>query len=362
MRALKEIYRAQALVFFRDGTALVVTLLLPVLLAAFFSTIFKDAGQTKLRFALVDQENSRVSTALAKGLKRSSKHISLTTRASVSNAVQQLRAGGNDLVIVIPKGSDERLLGRRSPIKLYFDPNRAESAGVAVQSVRLAISEANLAMSGAPPVLSTTGTSALPRQKSLAEFYLPNFLALSILWLGLFATTMPIVQQRQDQALFRMGATPLSPAVLMGGMTLWRLTLGLCQAALFLAIGRLLMGVSMMQRPGMLVAGLLLGNLAFVVLGYVVAAVSKTTESAGTLVQAVNFPMMFLSGIFFTSDMLPPIVQKIAYVIPLSYLADSLRQTMVGYPGMFPLWLDFSVLAGFILVCTLLAQRVWRWQ
>ena len=44
----------------------------------------------------------------------------------------------------------------------------------------------------------------------------------------------------------------------------------------------------------------------------------------------IQFPMMFLSGAFFQIDQMPQFLQVVARLIPLTYLADALRQVMVG--------------------------------
>jgi ABC-type polysaccharide/polyol phosphate export permease len=66
--------------------------------------------------------------------------------------------------------------------------------------------------------------------------------------------------------------------------------------------------------------------------------------------------------VFFTADMLPEAVRGIAAAIPLAYLADLLRQLLVGYPAGYPLWLDFAVLGAAGLGFSLLALRTWRWR
>ncbi len=76
----------------------------------------------------------------------------------------------------------------------------------------------------------------------------------------------------------------------------------------------------------------------------------------------VQFPMMFLSGIFFQIDQMPAYLQTIARLIPLTYLADALRQVMVGGAPFAPLYVDALVLVGWLVVCYAVAARFFRWQ
>ena len=76
----------------------------------------------------------------------------------------------------------------------------------------------------------------------------------------------------------------------------------------------------------------------------------------------VQFPMMFLSGTFFPIQAMPDALQAIARIIPLTYLADALRQVMVGGAAFAPLWVCFAVLVGWLVVCFAIAARKFRWQ
>ena len=77
--------------------------------------------------------------------------------------------------------------------------------------------------------------------------------------------------------------------------------------------------------------------MAFLALGYVIASFAKTEDAANGMTSVVQFPMMFLSGTFFPIDQMPDFLQTIARLIPLTYLADALRQVMVGGAPFAPL-------------------------
>jgi ABC-2 type transport system permease protein len=72
--------------------------------------------------------------------------------------------------------------------------------------------------------------------------------------------------------------------------------------------------------------------------------------------------MMFLSGIFFPVDLVPGWLKPVVSLLPLTYLADALRQIMVGATPAYSLSFDFAVLGGWLLVCGLLAVRFFKWE
>ena len=105
-----------------------------------------------------------------------------------------------------------------------------------------------------------------------------------------------------------------------------------------------------------------LGAVAFLALGYVIASFAKTEDAANGMTSVVQFPMMFLSGTFFPIEAMPDPLQAIARLIPLTYLADALRQVMVGGAAFAPLWVCAAVLLGWLVVCFAIAARKFRWQ
>jgi ABC-2 type transport system permease protein len=105
-----------------------------------------------------------------------------------------------------------------------------------------------------------------------------------------------------------------------------------------------------------------LGALTFTSIGYVIASFARTEEAANGITSVVQFPLMFLSGIFFPLEILPQWLKTVATFLPLTYLGDALRQTMVGGAPFVPLWVDFAVLAGWLVVTLGLSARFFRWQ
>lgn len=207
-----------------------------------------------------------------------------------------------------------------------------------------------------------SGADAPGTQTRMVDMVFPGMLGLAMLWLGLFGTAMPLVGLREQQVLRRLGATPLSRRTLLGAQVAWRLTVGALQGVIFVAFGQLAFGVQVAGNWGLLLAAVLLGTLTYVTLGYLLAALSPSQDACTGITQIVNLPMMMLSGSFFSLDLLPPFMKPAVDAMPATYLADALRQVMVAYPPLHPLWLDFAVLGGWLVALTLLSLRFFRWE
>ena len=207
------------------------------------------------------------------------------------------------------------------------------------------------------PIPQTVQTENL----NFISYFVPSILALSVMQLGIFAA-VPLVADREKGILKRLSATPLRRWQLVGSNTLMRLLIALVQTVIIVGVGTAFFGVQVSGSLLLAAVFVALGAVSFLALGYVLASFTRTEEAANGITQVVQFPMMFLSGVFFPIEAMPQFLQSIARLIPLTYLADALRQVMVGGTAFAPLWVCAAVLLGWLVVCFAIASRKFRWQ
>ena len=106
----------------------------------------------------------------------------------------------------------------------------------------------------------------------------------------------------------------------------------------------------------------ILGTLVFSCIGYLIAAFIKTEESAIPVINAITFPMMFLSGTFFEVTNMPSFIEPVVKFLPLTYLSDALRQIMVDGTPLHSMAIDVAVMAGWTVICLAITIRFFRWD
>lgn len=142
----------------------------------------------------------------------------------------------------------------------------------------------------------------------------------------------------------------------------YRLILSVLQAFIIIIVAYFIFGVSVTGNWLVLLGLVLLGTLTFIGIGYFAVSRARTSEGAMPIIQLVQFPMLFLSGIFFPVDIMPAFMRPIVNAMPLTYLGDAFRQVMVNGTPLYPLALDLAVLAGWLVVSTILAIKLFRWE
>ncbi len=246
-------------------------------------------------------------------------------------------------------------------MRIEYDQTVLSNQQILLPLVAQVLSGVNQSLSGTQPLLQAAPVPVQTRQLSEIDFLLPGILAMALMQLGLFSA-QAIVSQRETRVLRRLGATPLPRSTLVLSQVVARLVVAVLQAVLLIVVAAALFNFRISGNIALLAGFVTLGALVFVALGYVVAAVAPTTETAQPIAQAISFPMLFLSGVFFPITLVPPIVQPIVRVLPLTYLSDALRQVAAGGTPLNPLWVDSVVLAGWLLVCLAFSMRFFRWE
>ena len=338
MQPLLNLTVANIKSFVRDRAALFWTLAFPLVFIVLFGTIFSGGGDLNYKIGWVDQDGTPASaqlrTIFARDLGLHARRSGVARRRPRGDEEGrragrhrgpeglQPRRGGR------PDRRPERRRGRRvGPSR--STPTRASRRRPpsSAASSRRSSARVNLRR---PAHRDHRATQAIQAENiTVAAYFVPSILAMALMQLGLFGA-IPLVQQREKLILKRLSATPLRRWMLIGSNVLMRLLIALVQTLLIVGVGARLFGVTILGSPIEVAFLVVLGALMFISLGYVVASFVPTEESANMVTSILQFPLMFLSGIFFPLDQMPDWLRTIAAALPLTYLGDALRQVMVG--------------------------------
>ena len=65
---------------------------------------------------------------------------------------------------------------------------------------------------------------------------------------------------------------------------------------------------------------------------------------------------------FFPLELAPSWMEPVSVLVPSTYRGDALRQVMVGATPQFSLAVDLAALAGFLVVLSVAAVHLFRWE
>ena len=193
------------------------------------------------------------------------------------------------------------------------------------------------------------------------------FLEAGMIGYGAASTTfaglaITLVIRRESGVLKRIRATPLPPATYIGAVLASAFVTFLIEAALLIALGRILFSVAVPTRALSLLVALAIGAAAFAALGLGLSGLVRTAEGSSAVVNAVYLPMAIISGTFFTPKEYPGFLRAIADVLPLTYFTKLIRDVMVRHHH---LWSEAGSLAILLVwgaIGLVAAIRGFRWQ
>lgn len=193
-------------------------------------------------------------------------------------------------------------------------------------------------------------------------YYVPAIMSLSIISATMQTLAMTLVIAREDGRLKRGRGTPLPPWVFIAGRIGNSVVVAVLMLVLLAAIGAILYGVSVpWSRLPAIVLTLVVGAASFCCLGIALTAVIPSQDAAAAIVNAILFPLYFLSGVFVPEDQLPGGVIAFADVFPVRHFFDAFFDAYVPAGGSAVSWDNLAVVAIWGVAGLLLALRYFRW-
>jgi len=361
MRPFIKLLSSDLKQFYRDRTALFFTFAFPLLFMLIFGLVFSGNNDVTYKIGLVDTDQSPVSTQISTVLKQVSV-FNVDQSSNFEQELEKLKKGDIRAIVVIPTGTQTAIAnGQVSTVTVYFDPSQSTSSSIILSTLQQITGQINQQLTKQPTLIQIKEQSVQTHELRNIDYLIPGILAMSILFLGLFGS-LTMVERREKKVLKRFGATPVSRSKLLASQVVYRLILAIIQAIIIIAVASLVFKVKVIGNWLELFGILILGTLAFISIGYFAVSRAKTVEGAMPIIQLVQFPMLFLSGIFFPIEIMPTFMRPIVNAMPLTYLGDAFRQIMVQGTPLYPMWLDVAVLGAWMVICVTLAIRLFQWE
>lgn len=190
---------------------------------------------------------------------------------------------------------------------------------------------------------------------------IPSLTAVIIAMAGLMSNTMTMATYREKGILRRLQTMPVSPLVVLGAQVIVIFTMTALGMLLLVAAGKLVYDVNFAGNVFSLLAGFILSSLSFFGIGFILAGIMPTVRTAWIASMVLVYPMLLLSGAFFSIEMLPMAVQKVSNFTPLTYVVNLLRGLWYGESWGNHL-LDVGVLVGMLLLGIAVSAKTFRWE
>ena len=191
------------------------------------------------------------------------------------------------------------------------------------------------------------------------DVYVPILIAFSLALSAVVAMPMVLAGYRERGVLRRIKTTPAGPARVLAAHLIINLGVAAVSATEVLVVARLAYGVTLPRQLAGFALGVLFTVAALQALGLLVAAIAPTGRAAQVIGMVMFYPMLFLSGLWWPIPEMPPVLQHVAEATPLGAAWQAMSTAAAGqWPPALPL----LTLAGYAVVLSLGAARLFRWE
>lgn len=334
---MKEMWREPEVIFW--------VFVFPVLLALGLGIAFRNRPAEVTRIAVVEGAGARDAVNL---LGNSSRKGSI--RADLvpqSVAFNEFRLARVDLVVV-PRTS--------GGVDFFYDPGRPES--VLAHTV---VDDAMQAAAGRKNPLPTSAKPLSEPGSRYIDFLIPGLLGMNLMNSGMWGIGFALVEMRQRKLLRRLVATPMRRGDFLLALASSRLVLMLIELVVLLGFGVLAFQMRVLGSWASILLVTTMGALCFGGLGLLTASRAQKIEAVSGLINVVMMPMWIFSGVFFSYDRFPALIQPFIKLLPLTALNDALRATILEGASLATQGTRMLVLFVWGALTYLLALRWFRW-
>ena len=321
--------------FYRDTAGLGWNLVMPAVMVLGFAFIFSDPDQDLYKVGVLGEPGS----ARAEFLQ--TPHIQFIAQQDEAAAVDKVRYHRLDLLLD-PRGTPRYWVNELSP--------------------RGYIVERLLLHSYADQTVAVQRVAVKGRAVRYVDWVLPGVLAMNVMFSSLWGVGWVIVRYRKNGVLRRLRATPLRAGEFLVAQILSRLlVVSIVTVLVFLGTNALL-DFPMRGSYAALALVFLAGAVALISLGLTVSARVRSEELADGLLNLMAWPMMVLSGVWFSLEGTNVWAQRIAELLPLTHMVDAARRVMLDGAGLREVAAEIGVLLLLGVVLLGLSARAFRWQ
>ena len=305
---------------------------------------------------------------------------------SVEDEKKLLEAGDRDLLLILPEsfGATARLdtsglpaayqkivaeTGIEVPaapgplnIELYYNEGEESKVAIGTSILKEIFHQYEQGITNSQSLFFLESKPVTSRNLTFVDFLIPGIVAMSIMQMGVIGVAASIVSWREKGILRRLLATPVKPFTIIFSQVLTRLIISVLQTTIIVTLGVVFFDLQLIGSPLLVLLLAFLGGIIFLSVGFTISGFGKTHNTVMALSNIIMMPMMFLSGVFFSRDVLPDWLKTITEYLPLTYLADAIRAVMIDGSGLLDVGGEIIGLLVWMVIAFALATKFFKWE
>lgn len=346
----------------RDTRTIMILLIMPVIQIILFG--FAISTEVKNIRTLILAPNYDIAVQQIVDRLEANEYFQIIQIVHSPEEIQQaFRKGNADLAIVFPQQYSNRIYNEEQHIQIIADASEPNSAVIRsnyAQSI-LVQAEAQLKGSGSlPTVIPNIQLLYNPQMKSVYNF-VPGVMGLILMLICAIMTSISIVREKETGTMEILLVSPARPLSVILSKAVPYFLLSIINLTTILLLSRFVLHVPIAGSLLGLLAVSLLFILVSLTLGLLISCVTEK-QVVALLISGMllMIPTILLSGMIFTIESMPPILQFLSNLIPARWYIELVRKIMIEGVPLSLLYPEIGILSGMGCVFMLITYRLFK--
>lgn len=348
--------------FMRDPVALFFSLAFPLLFLFVFGSIFRNDSDISFDVAIFNHSETQFAQQFVEGLTREDTFKEVEV-GSFDEAKEKMGRNEVDTIIEVPQEFGQ-LNANQHPsgsLNVYYNEASPETGRTIGSILDAQLRVMGQEISQAPPLFSVEQKPTTTANLTQFDYMISGLLGFAILSMGIFGLANQLPAEKKAGSLRRIRATPFTRTQLIFGTLIYYGIIGLLSLALMLVVALTVFGFDMRGDWLQLGVFLIIAIMLMLGFGLLIGGWAKNENQSAVLSNAISFPLMFLSGIFFPRYLMPEWLQGITGYLPLTPVVDGIRYITTEGATLLDLGPQLAIIGIWLVVIYTLAIRLFRW-
>jgi ABC-type multidrug transport system permease subunit len=264
----------------------------------------------------------------------------------------------NDAIRFLKRGTiNVLLLGNNDSVEYHFDPMNPDAQLTYLKLSTIVGNGQIQTIQGNSEIkpLTVTGTRYI-------DFLVPGLIAMGVMMSSMWGISYGIIEKRSKKLLRRLVATPMRKSHFLIALIAVRITMNFIESLVLFLFALFAFSMTIQGNISALILMFLAGNIAFAGIAVFVSSHTSNTEVGNGLINFVVFPMMVLSGIFFSYQNFPDWSLPVIKNLPLTMLTDGIRSIFNEGAGFHEVTVPILILLAIGTLFFSVGLKVFKWH
>lgn len=346
----------------RDTRTIMILLIMPVIQIILFG--FAISTEVKNIRTLILAPNYDIAVQQIVDRLEANEYFQIIQIVHSPEEIQQaFRKGNADLAIVFTQQYSNRIYNEEQHIQIIADASEPNSAVIRSNYAQSILAQAEAQLKGSsslPTVIPNIQLLYNPQMKSVYNF-VPGVMGLILMLICAIMTSISIVREKETGTMEILLVSPARPLSVILSKAVPYFLLSIINLTTILLLSRFVLHVPIAGSLLGLLAVSLLFILVSLTLGLLISCVTEK-QVVALLISGMllMIPTILLSGMIFTIESMPPILQFLSNLIPARWYIELVRKIMIEGVPLSLLYPEIGILSGMGCVFMLITYRLFK--